>query len=141
MPRLCRGTKSPRLVFTPVFTRRYDARLVPRKMPMLHCAPRLVSERIPASNRLDPCGKYSPALLGCSYETKDLVGVSEEALKVRTEAARLSDAEFEPNAALPSARAEAHAKVISAKASSLEASLGLSLAQGELIRTIGEMPR
>ncbi len=74
-------------------------------------------------------------------QLQDLVGVAAEALKVRAEAARLSDAQFEQNAALPSARAEAHAKVISAKASSLEASLGLSLAQGELIRTIGEMPR
>jgi outer membrane protein TolC len=74
-------------------------------------------------------------------QLQDLVGVADEALKVRTEAARLSDAQFAQNAALPSARAEAHAKVISAKASSLEASLGLSLAQGDLIRTIGEMPR
>jgi outer membrane protein TolC len=74
-------------------------------------------------------------------QLQDLVGVAEEALKVRTEAARLSDRQFEQNAALPSARAEAHAKVISAKASSLEANLGLLLAQGDLIRTIGEMPR
>ena len=37
-------------------------------------------------------------------------------------------ANLKQNAALASARAEAHAKVISAKASSLEANLGLSLA-------------
>lgn len=74
-------------------------------------------------------------------QLQDLVGVAEEALTVRTEAARLADRQFEQNEVLASARAEAHAKVISAKASSLEASLGLSLAQGELIRTIGEMPR
>ncbi|HZD48335.1 MAG TPA: TolC family protein [Silvibacterium sp.] len=74
-------------------------------------------------------------------QLQDLVGVAEEALEVRTEAARLADRRFEQNAALPSDRAEAHAKEISAKASSLQASLGLSLAQSDLIRTIGEMPR
>jgi outer membrane protein TolC len=74
-------------------------------------------------------------------QLQDLVGVAEEGLKVRTEAARLADRQFEQNAALASARTEAHAKVISAKASSLEANLGLSLAQGELIRTIGQLPR
>jgi outer membrane protein TolC len=74
-------------------------------------------------------------------QLQDLLGVAEEGLKVRMEAARLADRQFEQNAALASARAEAHAKVISAKASSLEANLGLSLAQGELIRTIGKLPR
>ena len=59
----------------------------------------------------------------------------------REEAARVTDRQFEQNAALASARAEAHAKAISAKASSLEATLGLSLAQGDLKRTIGELPR
>jgi outer membrane protein TolC len=74
-------------------------------------------------------------------QLQDLVGVVDEALKVRIEAARLADRQFEQNAALASARAEAHAKEISARASSLEASLGLLIAQGELIRTIGQMPR
>ena len=74
-------------------------------------------------------------------QLQDLVGVAEEALTVRIEAARLADRQFERNAALASARAEAHAKSISAKASSLEANLGLSLAQGELKRTIGQLPR
>jgi outer membrane protein TolC len=74
-------------------------------------------------------------------QLQDLVGVAEEALSVRTEAARLTDRQFEQNAALASVRAEAHAKAISAKASSLEASLGLSLAQGELSKTIGQLPR
>jgi hypothetical protein len=49
--------------------------------------------------------------------------------------------QFEQNAALASARAEAAAKTSSAKASLLEANLGLSLAQGELKRTMGEIPR
>jgi outer membrane protein TolC len=74
-------------------------------------------------------------------QLQDLVGVADAALQARTEAARLTDRQFEQNAALASARAEAHAKAISAKASSLQANLGLSLAQGELKRTIGQLPR
>jgi outer membrane protein TolC len=74
-------------------------------------------------------------------QLQSLVEVADEALKVRTEAARLSDRQFEQNAALASTRAEAHAKAVSAKASYLEATLGLSLAQADLKRTIGEMPR
>ena len=71
----------------------------------------------------------------------DVVGVAEEALKVRTEAARLSDRRFEQTAALASARAEAHAKSIAAEATLIQARLDLSLAQGALIETIGELPR
>jgi outer membrane protein TolC len=74
-------------------------------------------------------------------QLQDLAGVAEEVLKAREEASRLTDRRFEQDAALASARAEAHAKAISAQASSLEAALGLSLAQGELKRTIGELPR
>jgi outer membrane protein TolC len=74
-------------------------------------------------------------------QLQDLVGVAEEALNARVEAARLTDRRFEQNAALDSARADAHAKAISAQASALEATLDLSLAQGDLKRTIGELPR
>lgn len=74
-------------------------------------------------------------------QLQDLVGVADAALEARTEAARVTDRQFEQNAALASARAEAHAKAISAKASSLEANLSLSVAQGELKRTIGQLPR
>jgi outer membrane protein len=74
-------------------------------------------------------------------QLQDLGGVTEEALKARTEAARLTDRQFEQNAALASARAEAHAKAISAKASTLEAALGLSLARSDLMKTIGQLPR
>jgi outer membrane protein TolC len=74
-------------------------------------------------------------------QMQDLAGVAEEALQAREEASRVTDRRFEQTAALASARAEAHAKAISAKASSLEAALGLSLAQGDLKRTIGELPR
>ena len=48
---------------------------------------------------------------------------------------------FEQNEVLASARAEAAAKLALAKASLLEAKLGLSLAQGELQRVMGEIPR
>jgi outer membrane protein TolC len=74
-------------------------------------------------------------------QLQNMVGVAEEVLTVRMEAARLADRQVEQNAALASASAEAHAKSVSAKAAFLEASLGLSLAQGELKRTIGQFPR
>jgi outer membrane protein TolC len=74
-------------------------------------------------------------------QLQDLAGVAAEALKARDEASRVTDRRFEQNAALDSARSEAHAKAISAQASYLEATLGLSLAQGDLKRTIGELPR
>jgi outer membrane protein TolC len=74
-------------------------------------------------------------------QLQDLSGVAAEVLKAREEASRVTDRRFEQNAALASARAEAHAKALSAQASYLEATLGLSLAQGDLKRTIGELPR
>jgi outer membrane protein TolC len=74
-------------------------------------------------------------------QLQDLTGVAAEALKAREESLRVTDRRFEQNAALDSARSEAHAKAISAQASYLEATLGLSLAQGDLKRTIGELPR
>lgn len=74
-------------------------------------------------------------------QLQDLVGVAQEALQAREEASRVTDRRFEQNAALASARAEAHAKAISAQAASLQATLGLSLAQGELKRTMGQLPR
>ncbi len=74
-------------------------------------------------------------------QLQSMVQVAEEALSVRTEAARLTDRQFELDAALASARTEAHAKATAAKASLLEATLGLSLAQGDLKRLIGQLPR
>ena len=74
-------------------------------------------------------------------QLQSMVDVADQALKVRTEAARLTDRQFEQTAALASAREEAHAKMASAKASYLEATLGLSLKQADLKRTIGQMPR
>jgi outer membrane protein TolC len=74
-------------------------------------------------------------------QMQGLVTVAEEASKARTEAARVSDRQFEQDKVLASVRAEAAAKMSSAKASLLEASLGLSVAQGELKRAMGEIPR
>ena len=74
-------------------------------------------------------------------ELKQTVDVAEQAVKVRTEAARLADRQFEQNAALNSARNQAHADLSSANASLFEADFGLSLAEAELKRTIGQMPR
>ncbi len=74
-------------------------------------------------------------------QLQNMVKVAEEALGVRVEAARLTDKQFEQEAALATARAEAKAKEASAKASVLEATLGLALAQGELKRTMGQLPR
>jgi len=74
-------------------------------------------------------------------ELKQTVDVAEQAAKVRTEAARLTDRQFEQNAALNSARSQAHADLSSANASLVEADLGLSLAEADLKRTIGQMPR
>jgi len=72
---------------------------------------------------------------------RQTVDVAEQAVKVRTEAARLADRQFEQNAALNSARSQAHADLSSANASLFEADFGLSLAQADLKRTIGQMPR
>ncbi len=74
-------------------------------------------------------------------QQQSLVEVADEVLKARTEAARVAERQFEQTAALASAQAEAAAKVSSAKASQLEANLGLSLAQGELQRAMGQIPR
>jgi outer membrane protein TolC len=74
-------------------------------------------------------------------QLQDLVGVADQVVEARMEASRVADRRFEQTSALASARAEAYAKAISAKASSLEAHLGLSLAQGDLKRIIGQIPR
>jgi outer membrane protein TolC len=74
-------------------------------------------------------------------ELKQMVAVAGQALKVRTEAARLADRQFEQNAALSSARSQAHADLASATASLLETNCGLSLAQADLKRAIGQKPQ
>ncbi len=73
--------------------------------------------------------------------TRSMVAVADQVTVLRAEAARLADRQFEENAALASQRAQAHALAAVAKASQLEANLGLLLAQGDLLRTIGLTPR
>jgi outer membrane protein TolC len=74
-------------------------------------------------------------------ELQQMVAVAQQAVRVRNEAARLADRQFEQNAALNSARTQAQADISSATASLLQANLGLYLAQADLKRTIGQMPR
>ncbi len=74
-------------------------------------------------------------------QLQEMVGVAEEVVKMRKEAARLTDRQLEQNATLASVRAEAQAKWKSAQASYLNSTLALSLAEGELMKTIGDIPR
>lgn len=74
-------------------------------------------------------------------ELKETVDVAEQAVSVRTEAARLADRQFEQNAALSSARSQARADLSNAAASLLEANLDLLLAEANLKTTIGQIPR
>jgi outer membrane protein TolC len=74
-------------------------------------------------------------------ELRQMVDVAEQVVKVRTEAARLADRQFEQSAALNSARSQSHADLTSATASLLEANCGLSLTEADLKRAIGQMPQ
>ena len=74
-------------------------------------------------------------------ELRQMVDVVAQVLKVRTEAARLADRQFEQTAALSSTRSQSHADLASATATLLEASCGLSLAEADLKRVIGQMPQ
>jgi outer membrane protein TolC len=74
-------------------------------------------------------------------ELRQMVDVARQIVKVRTEAARLADRQFEQSASLSSARSQSHADLASATASLLEASCGLSLAEADLKRAIGQMPQ
>jgi outer membrane protein TolC len=74
-------------------------------------------------------------------ELRQMVDVAEQVVRVRTEAARLADRQFEQTAALDSARSQNHADLASATASLLEADCGLSLAEADLKRAIGQMPQ
>ena len=74
-------------------------------------------------------------------ELREMVGVVQQAVEVRTEAARLADREFEQNALLGSARSQAQADLSNATALLLEANLNLSLAEADVKKTLGELPR
>jgi outer membrane protein TolC len=74
-------------------------------------------------------------------ELKQMVAVAGQVVKVRMEAARLADREFEQNAALSSARSQAHADLASATASLLETNCDLSLAKADLKNALGQIPQ
>ena len=74
-------------------------------------------------------------------ELKQMIDVATQAVQVRTEAARLTDRQYEQNAALNSVRSQARADLASANASLLEANCGLSLAEADLKRAIGQRPQ
>ncbi len=74
-------------------------------------------------------------------ELKQMVALAQQTVNVRTEAARLADRQFEQTAELGSARSQSHADLASATASLLETNCGLSLAEADLKRAIGQMPR
>jgi outer membrane protein TolC len=74
-------------------------------------------------------------------ELRQMIEVIGQVVKVRTEAARLADRQFEQSAALSSTRSQSHADLASATASLLEANCGLSLAEADLKRAIGLMPQ
>jgi outer membrane protein TolC len=74
-------------------------------------------------------------------ELRQMVDVAGQVVRVRTEAARLADQQFEQTAALSSVRSQSHADLASATASLLEASCGLSLAEADLKTAMGLMPK
>ena len=74
-------------------------------------------------------------------ELRQMVDVAEQVVKVRTEAARLADRQFEQTAALNSVRSQNHADLASATASLLETNCDLSLTEADLKRAIGQMPQ
>jgi outer membrane protein TolC len=74
-------------------------------------------------------------------ELREMVGVVQQAVKVRTEAERLANCQFEQNALLSGVRSQTRADLSNATALFLEASLNLLLAEAEIKKTIGQMPR
>lgn len=74
-------------------------------------------------------------------ELRLMVDVAGQVLKVRTEAARLADRQFDQSAVLSSVRSQSHADLASANASLLEANFGLSLAEADLKRVLGQVPQ
>jgi outer membrane protein TolC len=73
-------------------------------------------------------------------ELHQLVAVASEALKARTEAARISAQRQQQNAELPSGVAKSQTVVSAANASLLEAKLGLYLAENSIQQMLGVRP-
>jgi outer membrane protein TolC len=74
-------------------------------------------------------------------ELRQMVDVAGQVVRVRTEAARLADRQFEQTAALSSVRSQSRADLAGATASLLEANCGLSLAEADLKTAMGQMPQ
>ena len=72
---------------------------------------------------------------------ESLVTVLSELTKVRDEAARIVDRQYEQSTILASDRSQAHAQAAAAEANLLEAKLSLALARNDLKQTIGIVPR
>jgi len=72
---------------------------------------------------------------------EEMLGVARSVMDLRTEAARVSDQQYQQSSVLLSDKINAHAQATQAHASLVEATLGLVLAQNEVKRTIGQMPR
>jgi len=74
-------------------------------------------------------------------ELQGLVSVAQEALDTRQELARVSAEQFHQDTLLASGRDDAIAKMHDAQASLLQATLGRSLAEADVLRILGESPR
>jgi outer membrane protein TolC len=74
-------------------------------------------------------------------QIQGLVDVASSVMNLRTEAERVTDRQFEQSSSLLSERLKAHALATEAHASFVEAALQLSLAQNEVKKAIGQMPR
>jgi outer membrane protein TolC len=72
---------------------------------------------------------------------ESLVTVLSELTKVRDEAARIVDRQYEQSTILDSDRSQAHAQAAAAEGNLLEARLSLALVRNDLKQTIGIVPR
>jgi outer membrane protein TolC len=83
--------------------------------------------------------------INAAYDKVELIegtlGVARKVMDLRTEAARVADRQFEQSSILLSEKINAHALASEARAALIEATLDLSLAQSQVKRTIGQMPR
>jgi outer membrane protein TolC len=70
-------------------------------------------------------------------QVEGLTALAGEVLRVRTEAARVTAKQVELHAALPSQLSSSQAQLNSAQANAMEASVALTLAQGDIRRLIG----
>jgi outer membrane protein TolC len=70
-------------------------------------------------------------------QIEGLTALADEVLKVRTEAARVSSKQVELQAALPSQLSRSQAQLLTAQANAMEASVALTLAQGDIRRILG----